>query len=67
MPGITLENGRHRVIPEQAIEQIAQKFTARRFPDAADVAAAIVFLCSARTTATQGEIIRVNGGILTAD
>ncbi|HET6298891.1 MAG TPA: SDR family oxidoreductase [Kribbella sp.] len=49
------------------IEQIAQKFTARRFPDAADVAAAIVFLCSARTTATQGEIIRVNGGILTTD
>jgi NAD(P)-dependent dehydrogenase (short-subunit alcohol dehydrogenase family) len=67
MPGITLENGKHRVIPAEALEQIAQKFTAKRLPDAVDVAAAIVFLCSARTTATQGEIIRVNGGILTAD
>lgn len=62
MPGITLENGEHRVIPKPALEHIAQQFTARRLPEAADVAAAIVFLCSARATATQGEIIRVNGG-----
>jgi 3-oxoacyl-[acyl-carrier protein] reductase len=62
MPGITLENGEHRVIPRPALEHIAEQFTARRLPEATDVAAAIVFLCSARTTATQGEIIRVNGG-----
>jgi 3-oxoacyl-[acyl-carrier protein] reductase len=62
MPGITLENGEHRVIPKPALAEIAQQFTARRLPEAADVAAAIVFLCSPRTTATQGEIIRVNGG-----
>jgi NAD(P)-dependent dehydrogenase (short-subunit alcohol dehydrogenase family) len=66
MPGITLENGEHRVIPKPALEQIAQQFTARRLPEATDVAAAIVFLCSARTTATQGEIIRVNGGSVVA-
>ena len=62
MPGITLENGSHRVIPDQVIGQLTQQFTARHLPEAADVAAAIVFLCSARTTATQGEIVRVNGG-----
>ena len=67
MPGITLENGEHRVIPKQALAKIAEQFTARRLPEAADVAAAIVFLCSARTTATQGEVIRVNGGILTTE
>jgi NAD(P)-dependent dehydrogenase (short-subunit alcohol dehydrogenase family) len=62
MPGVTLENGSHRVIPDEVIGQLAQQFTARHLPEAADVAAAIVFLCSARTTATQGEIVRVNGG-----
>ncbi|HEU4945806.1 MAG TPA: SDR family oxidoreductase [Kribbella sp.] len=66
MPGITLEKGTHRVIPEPALASIAAQFTAGRLPEAADVAAAIVFLCSPRTTATQGEIIRVNGGQLTA-
>src|SRR5215207_4611592 len=62
MPGITLENGEHRVIPQPALAGIAQQFTARRLPEPTDVAAAVVFLCSPRTTATQGEIIRVNGG-----
>ena len=66
MPGITLENGEHRVIPKEALGTIAAQFTAQRLPEAADVAAAIVFLCSPRTTATQGEIIRVNGGVMTA-
>jgi NAD(P)-dependent dehydrogenase (short-subunit alcohol dehydrogenase family) len=66
MPGITLENGEHRVIPKEALAAIAAQFTAQRLPEAADVAAAIVFLCSPRTTATQGEIIRVNGGVMTA-
>lgn len=62
MPGITLENGKHRVIPAEVLDHLTQQFTARHLPEAADVAAAIVFLCSARTTATQGEIVRVNGG-----
>lgn len=61
MPGITLENGAHRVIPGELLTKIRAQFTAG-FPEAADVAATIVYLCSARTTATQAEIIRVNGG-----
>jgi NAD(P)-dependent dehydrogenase (short-subunit alcohol dehydrogenase family) len=66
MPGITLEDGHHRVIPDEALTKIAKRFTAQRLPDAADVAAAIVFLCSPRTTATTGEIVRVTGGTLNA-
>ncbi|MFC0622990.1 SDR family oxidoreductase [Kribbella deserti] len=66
MPGVTLENGTHRVIPGPALAEFAKRFTAQRLPDAADVAAAIVFLCSARTTATTGEILRVTGGVLNA-
>lgn len=61
MPGITLENGAHRVIPGELLTKIRAQFTAG-FPEAADVAATIVYLCSARTTATQAEIVRVNGG-----
>ena len=30
MPGITLENGEHRVIPKPALEQIAAGFSARQ-------------------------------------
>ncbi|GAB2655080.1 SDR family NAD(P)-dependent oxidoreductase [Kribbella swartbergensis] len=64
MPGITLENGEHRVIPRPAVEQIATTFSARKLPDTADVADAILFLTSPRTTAIQGEIVRVTGGHL---
>ena len=64
MPGITLENGEHRVIPKPALERIAAGFTARRLPDVADVANAILFLTSPYTTAVQGEILRVTGGTL---
>lgn len=64
MPGVTLEDGEHRVIPSAALAEFTKKFTAQHLPDADDVAAAIVFLCSARTTATMGEILRVNGGVL---
>jgi NAD(P)-dependent dehydrogenase (short-subunit alcohol dehydrogenase family) len=66
MPGIALENGTHRVIPTEALPSVSARYTAQRLPEAADVAAAIVFLCSPRTAATTGEIIRVNGGALTA-
>jgi 3-oxoacyl-[acyl-carrier protein] reductase len=62
MPGITLENGEHRVIPKPQTEQIATRFTARKLPDTTDLAAAILFLTSPRTTAIQGEILRVTGG-----
>jgi 3-oxoacyl-[acyl-carrier protein] reductase len=66
MPGITLENGEHRVIPKPALDQIAAGFSARKLPDTTDVADAILFLTSPRTTAVQGEILRVTGGQLLA-
>ncbi len=65
MPGITLENGEHRVIPGRRSTQIAAGFSARKLPDTTDLADAIVFLTSPRTTAIQGEILRVTGGQLT--
>ncbi|MEI8407829.1 MULTISPECIES: SDR family NAD(P)-dependent oxidoreductase [unclassified Kribbella] len=64
MPGITLENGEHRVIPTPALDQITATFSARKLPDTTDVAAAILFLTSPRTTAIHGEILRVTGGHL---
>ncbi|TDD28183.1 SDR family oxidoreductase [Kribbella turkmenica] len=67
MPGITLENGEHRVIPKAATDQLATRFSARKLPDTADLAAAILFLTSPRTTAIQGEILRVTGGHLLPD
>ena len=66
MPGITLENGEHRVIPKPALDRIAAGFSARKLPDTTDVADAILFLTSPRTTAIQGEIVRVTGGQLLA-
>jgi NAD(P)-dependent dehydrogenase (short-subunit alcohol dehydrogenase family) len=62
MPGITLENGEHRVIPKPRVDQLATRFTAGRLPETTDLAAAILFLTSPRTTAIQGEILRVTGG-----
>ncbi|MFG1815177.1 SDR family NAD(P)-dependent oxidoreductase [Kribbella sp. NPDC049174] len=64
MPGITLENGEHRVIPKPALDQLASTFSARKLPDTTDVANAILFLTSPRTTAIQGEILHVTGGQL---
>lgn len=64
MPGITLEDGKHRAIPEAALAEIAQQFTARRLPGTDDVATAILLLSSPRTTAIQGETLRVTGGTL---
>jgi NAD(P)-dependent dehydrogenase (short-subunit alcohol dehydrogenase family) len=66
MPGITLENGEHRVIPKPALDQIAAGFSARKLPDADELANTILFLTSPRTTAIQGEIVRVTGGQLLA-
>ncbi|MFG1624934.1 SDR family NAD(P)-dependent oxidoreductase [Kribbella sp. NPDC049227] len=64
MPGITLENGEHRVLPKPAVDQLATRFSARRLPETTDLADAIVFLTSPRTRAIQGEILRVTGGSL---
>lgn len=66
MPGITLENGEHRVIPKPALAQIAAGFSARKLPDTDELANTILFLTSPRTTAIQGEIVRVTGGQLLA-
>ncbi len=64
MPGITLEDGKHRVLPKEATDKIALQFSARRLPEATEVADTILFLTSPRTPAIQGEIIRVTGGAL---
>ena len=62
MPGITLEDGEHRVIPKPALAQIAAGFTARHLPETTELADAILFLTSPRTASIQGQIIRVTGG-----
>jgi 3-oxoacyl-[acyl-carrier protein] reductase len=64
LPGITLENGVHRVIPQPALERIAAGFTARHLPDASELADAILFLTSPRTKAIQGQLLHVTGGDL---
>jgi NAD(P)-dependent dehydrogenase (short-subunit alcohol dehydrogenase family) len=64
LPGITLENGAHRVIPRPALDQIAAGFTARHLPDASELADAILFLTSPRTKAIQGQLLHVTGGNL---
>jgi 3-oxoacyl-[acyl-carrier protein] reductase len=64
LPGITLEDGEHRVIPKPALERIAAGFTARHLPDAAELADAILFLTSPRTKAIQGQLLHVTGGDL---
>ncbi|MFF0344517.1 SDR family NAD(P)-dependent oxidoreductase [Kribbella sp. NPDC004875] len=64
LPGITLEDGEHRVIPKPALERIAAGFTARHLPDATELADAILFLTSPRTRAIQGQRLHVTGGDL---
>ncbi|MEU4195189.1 SDR family oxidoreductase [Kribbella sp. NPDC026611] len=64
MPGITLENGAHRVIPRPALDRIAAGFSARHLPETTELADAILFLTSPRTKAIQGQILRVTGGSL---
>ncbi len=62
MPGITLDDGHHHVIPDAVLPGIAERYPARRLPATDDVAATIAFVCSPRNRATTGEIIRVTGG-----
>ncbi len=66
MPGITLDDGHHHVIPDAALPAIAARYPANRLATTGDVAAAIAFLCSPRNGATTGEIVRVTGGSPTA-
>lgn len=62
LAGITLDDGHHHVIPDQALPSIAARFPAGRLPSTEDVAATITYLCSPRNAATTGEIVRVSGG-----
>ncbi|NUS00253.1 MAG: SDR family oxidoreductase [Kribbellaceae bacterium] len=64
LPGITLENGVHRVIPQPALERIAAGFTARHLPDVSELADAMLFLTSPRTKSVQGQLLHVTGGDL---
>ncbi|MET9268334.1 SDR family oxidoreductase [Kribbella sp. NPDC003557] len=64
LPGITLENGAHRIIPREALDRITAGFTARHLPDVSELADAILFLTSPRTKAVQGEHLHVTGGQL---
>lgn len=64
LPGITLENGAHRIIPREALDKITAGFTARHLPDVSELADAILFLTSPRTKAVQGEHLRITGGHL---
>ena len=66
MPGITLENGEHRVIPQPALAQIAAGFTARHLPETTELADLILFLTSPRMASIQGQIVRVTGGSMIA-
>lgn len=62
MAGITVDNGHHHVIPDEALAEVASKHPAGRLATVDDVAAAVTFLSSPRNQATTGEIVRVNGG-----
>jgi NAD(P)-dependent dehydrogenase (short-subunit alcohol dehydrogenase family) len=62
MPGLTLVDGHHQVVPDEALSQIAAQFPAGRLPSTEDVAAAIAFFGSPRNGGTTGEIVRVTGG-----
>jgi 3-oxoacyl-[acyl-carrier protein] reductase len=66
LAGVTLDDGHHRVIPDEVLPSIAAKYPAQRLPSTDDLAAAVVFLCSARNGATTGEIVHVTGGIPSA-
>ena len=66
LAGVTLDDGHHRVIPDQVIPSIAEKYPTGRLATSDDVAAAVVYLCSRRNGATTGEILHVTGGRPTA-
>jgi NAD(P)-dependent dehydrogenase (short-subunit alcohol dehydrogenase family) len=62
MPSLTRTERMVARLPAQALEMSAQASPLRRLPRPDEVAAAIVYLCSAANTAITGEILRVGGG-----
>jgi NAD(P)-dependent dehydrogenase (short-subunit alcohol dehydrogenase family) len=66
LAGVTLDDGHHRVIPDQMVASIAEKYPANRLATSVDVAAAVLYLSSRRNGATTGEILHVTGGRPTA-
>jgi NAD(P)-dependent dehydrogenase (short-subunit alcohol dehydrogenase family) len=62
MAGITLNDGHHQVVPDEALPSIAALHPARRLATTEDVAAAIAFLGSPLNRATTGEIVRATSG-----
>lgn len=62
MAGITLDDGHHQVIPDEALSGLAATLPTGRLATVEDVATAVAFLSSPRNTATTGEIVRVTGG-----
>jgi 3-oxoacyl-[acyl-carrier protein] reductase len=61
MPSLTATERMVAQLPAQVLEISAQSSPLRRLPSPDEVAAAIVYLCSANTAIT-GEIVRVGGG-----
>jgi 3-oxoacyl-[acyl-carrier protein] reductase len=62
MPSATRTERMVARLPAQVLEMSAQASPLRRLPGPDEVAAAIVYLCSAANTAITGEIVRVGGG-----
>jgi 3-oxoacyl-[acyl-carrier protein] reductase len=63
MPGLTMTERAVAMIPQDVRERLAKTSPIRRLLAPEEVAATIVFLCSAANTAVTGEIVRASGGI----
>jgi 3-oxoacyl-[acyl-carrier protein] reductase len=64
MPGLTLTESVRQLMPE-IVEQVARTSPIRHVPAPEEVASVIVFVASAANTTINGEVIRVNGGVIT--
>jgi 3-oxoacyl-[acyl-carrier protein] reductase len=62
MPSATRTERMVARLPAQVLEMSAQASPLCRLPGPDEVAAAIVYRCSAANTAITGEIVRVGGG-----
>lgn len=63
MPGMTLTQRAHRILPRHIRKQVANQTPTGRLTTPEDVAATVVFLGSGANGHVNGEIIRVTGGI----